>query len=611
MSVEAPPTRPNPLDALAGGSFALTTTAAAILLPLILTFVLTSLNAHWAKNVRRKGDPPPVPYAVPGVANTLQFAYDTEGFLRKTLRRFGSVPFRLKVGLENMYYIPHGEAVQAMFKHARDLSMKPIILVAMRDQFGMPPADIAVYERDGSGDSAKPLDGWEHMDPAHRVFYNQHRDLNAMLNGAALDGIVARFAANFTARLRNTNLVGSSGDDRRQWTELPDLYAFLRDTMFQAACRSLLGERIFELCPDFSREFWEFDRHIMTYLRRTPRWMAPRAYAARDRVHGSLRKWCEHARATVDYRDPSLAGVEYEPVWGARLMRARADMFDKAGFSLDGSVSMDLGFIWAANANVIPATLWALLNVLLSENLTDRVTAELAECFDDQRDAFDVQALCSKPLLNGVYLESLRYCVATTSARNPVADGFKLCGWDLPKDSLMMSIAWFGAHDPDFWNTGRVRPDGKAEHPLDAFWAERFLEYPDDPASGPVRKADKSVYYNAAASSPKRAERRPEDDRAAKPVSHGTALQGYFYPYGGGSRICPGRHLAKQEMLVAVASVMREFEIELLDPVSARQAGPDMKMFPAGAMGPDRKLPVRIRRRVINNQDHQVQLDKR
>ncbi|KAH6847079.1 cytochrome P450 [Chaetomium sp. MPI-CAGE-AT-0009] len=574
------------LEALFGGRAAFT--AAALLLPLILTYAFTSLSAHWSRHVRGSGDPPPVPYAVPGVANTFQFAYDTEGFLTKTLRRFGSVPFRLKVGLENMYYVPHGESVQAMFRHARELSMKPIILVAMRDQFGMAPADVAVFERDGSGDTAKPLDGWEHMDPARRVFYNQHRDLAAMLSGAPFDAMVARFAANYAARLRAPAV--AIGDE---WTELPDLYAFLRDEMFHAACQGLLGEHIFALCPDFSRELWEFDAHMLACLRRTPRWLAPRAYAARDRALASLQKWCEHARATRDYRDPALAGVEYEPVWGARLMRARAEMFDNAGFSLEGSVVMDLGFVWASNANVIPVTGWVLLNVLLSENLTERVTAELAECFDEGKDAFDVSALCSKPLLNGVYLESLRFSVATTSARNPVADDFKLRGWSMPKDALMLSISWFGAHDPNFWNQGRIGRDGKPEHPVHSYWAERFLEYPDDPASGPARKSDDVVY----SSPPKAAEKTVQDDKTAKPINHTAALQGYFYPYGGGSRICPGRHLAKQELLIAVAGMLKEFEIELLDPVSARQAKPNMRAFPVGAMGPDRKLPARIRRR--------------
>ncbi|KAL2130075.1 hypothetical protein VTI74DRAFT_6932 [Chaetomium olivicolor] len=562
--------------------------AVVVLLPVLLTYALTSVRAKWAKDVRSKGNPPPVPYAVPIVGNTFQFAYDTQGFMSRTLRRFGSIPFRLKVGLEHMYYIPYGEPVQAMFKGARELSMKPIIIVAMRDQFGMLPKDLAIFERDGSGDSAKPLEGWENTKPAHRVLFNQHRDLNAMLNGAHLEGLISRFTVYYTAQLRTTPLVGD------EWTELPDLFAFLRDHMFHAVCTALLGERFHELCPEFARDFWDFDSHVLAFLRRTPRWMASKKYAVRDRVLASMKKWHGYAREHVDYKDPSLADVEYEPVWGARLMRTRAEMFDNAGFSADGCASMDLGFVWAGSANVIPATVWVLLNSLLSQNLKDRVMAEMAECFDEAKDAFDLSVLCGKPLLNSVYLEALRHCVATTSARNPVVDNFKLLGWNMPRDSLMLSISWFGAHDPNFWNTGRILPNGKEEHPVSAYWAERFLEYPDDPASGPVRKSDKAIYQSSSA---KMRERTIQDDKIAKLVSHSAALQGHFYPYGGGSRICPGRHLAKQEMLIAVAVMMREFEIELVDPVAAAKAKPDATVFPTGAMVPDRKVPIRIRRR--------------
>jgi hypothetical protein len=61
------------------------TLAAVVLLPLILTYTATSLQATWIKNARGKGSPPPVPYAVPVVGNTFQFAYDTEGFIARTL----------------------------------------------------------------------------------------------------------------------------------------------------------------------------------------------------------------------------------------------------------------------------------------------------------------------------------------------------------------------------------------------------------------------------------------------------------------------------------------------------------------------------------------------
>jgi hypothetical protein len=61
------------------------TAAVAVLLPLILTYTLTSLKANSIKNGPGKGNPPPAPYAMPVLGNTFQFAYDTEGFLARTL----------------------------------------------------------------------------------------------------------------------------------------------------------------------------------------------------------------------------------------------------------------------------------------------------------------------------------------------------------------------------------------------------------------------------------------------------------------------------------------------------------------------------------------------
>ena len=61
------------------------TAAVAVLLPFILTYLYTSLSANLARNGDDKGAPPPVPYAVPLLGNTFQFAYDTEGFLARTL----------------------------------------------------------------------------------------------------------------------------------------------------------------------------------------------------------------------------------------------------------------------------------------------------------------------------------------------------------------------------------------------------------------------------------------------------------------------------------------------------------------------------------------------
>lgn len=91
MAADSAPSAPNALESLSFLAEALVgqrltfTAVVAVLLPLILTYALTTFNANWIRNVRRKGNPPPVPYALPVLGNTFQFAYDTEGFITKTL----------------------------------------------------------------------------------------------------------------------------------------------------------------------------------------------------------------------------------------------------------------------------------------------------------------------------------------------------------------------------------------------------------------------------------------------------------------------------------------------------------------------------------------------
>jgi hypothetical protein len=83
-----------PIELLLGGALTapnawdgrvIFTAAVAVLLPFMLTYILTSLKAKSIQNGRSKGNPPPAPYAVPVLANTFQFAYDTEGFIARTL----------------------------------------------------------------------------------------------------------------------------------------------------------------------------------------------------------------------------------------------------------------------------------------------------------------------------------------------------------------------------------------------------------------------------------------------------------------------------------------------------------------------------------------------
>ncbi|KAK3367522.1 cytochrome P450 [Podospora didyma] len=557
------------------------------LLLLLLMYHLMSLNADRAQSGGKT--PPQVPYFFPFVGNTIVFAFDGRTFLKGCLRRYGKMtPFRLWVGMETYYYIPQGEMVQAMVKKSRELTSKPLVLKVFRDQFLMPAKDLAVYERDHSGIHSRPHKGTEDMDPAQRIFFHQHRIQIDSLNGSSLSTLVSRFTANYTAKLQTTSTLSNDGT----WVELPDLFEFFKSEMFHATTTAVCGEHIFKVCPDFSSVFWDFDRNIMTYLRTVPRLFAPKAHAIRDQAIALVKKWQLWAATRFDVYAEDFTEPDYEPIWGSRYIRSRARLDKDLGISADGSAGAELGLIWGANANVIPGMIWALLQIHLSDNLTERVRAETMACWDVNKGKgwFDVHALASKPLLSSIFLEALRYSVAGTSARNPLTDDFEIDGWKMERNSVVMSISWLGHRDETFWNEGRILASGAPEHPVDSFWAERFLEYPDDPLSGPFRKAD-SVLRSAEPARDKTV----EDDKTAKIITEG--IQGHWYPFGGGSHICPGRHFAKYAVLAGLAITMKELEIELVNRDFARETRPDLREFPVGTLPPTRAVPVRVRQR--------------
>ena len=247
------------------------------------------------------------------------------------------------VGLERMYLVPPGELVVSLFKASRDLTAKVVTLRTLRYSFGCPDEDLTAYRADDSGIGAKPLPGFEGFDPSARLFHIQHRDLQTMLMGTPLNVMTERFIGLFIRRLEATDRV-KPGDE---WTTIPDLYDFLKTEMFRAALTALCGTAIFDVAPDVGAHFWAFDASIATLFKRIPRIFARKQYAARDTVLEDVRKWHAHARANFDWNDKEAVDAEWEPLYGARLMRARQVMWDGIGQSEDGRAANDLGMMWA------------------------------------------------------------------------------------------------------------------------------------------------------------------------------------------------------------------------------------------------------------------------
>lgn len=198
----------------------------------------------------------------------------------------------------------------------------------------------------------------------------------------------------------------------------------------------------------------------------------------------------------------------------------------------------------------------------------------------------DIPRLCALPLLTSIYMEELRLRAAATVTRQVATDDFAVEGWRLRRGASVVAMPWLGGQDGGFWEGSRGGRDVRA------FWAERFLEYPKDSATGAVGDhKDPGMGHKGG-----KGGRTVEDDRSAKVATAG--IQGHYFPYGGGVKICPGRFFAKQEIMTAVAVLFRVCEVDLVDVEGAEGIKGDMARFPLGTLPMDGRVPFRIRRRV-------------
>lgn len=182
-------------------------------------------------------------------------------------------------------------------------------------------------------------------------------------------------------------------------------------------------------------------------------------------------------------------------------------------------------------------------------------------------------------LLQSIYAETLRLYTEIYIMVSPSQADVPLGRWRLPKHSIGLLNSSLSHQDASFWNTKGGR------HPVDSFWADRFIIDPSDPSSGPINPAVRGPLGSKAA--------RQETSTNAKPYFSTDGLEASWFPYGGGYSICPGRHLAKNVIIHVCAVLTREFDVEFL----ADSLVLDKWRFGLGIAAPINALPFRMQRR--------------
>ena len=226
--------------------------------------------------------------------------------------------------------------------------------------------------------------------------------------------------------------------------------------------------------------------------------------------------------------------------------------------------------------------------MLLDRDLLSRVTHEAETCRIDPSEgiAFDPVRLCNQPLLQSSYAETLRKYVAVYIIRQPEYENAPILDYKVPKGKTMVINSAMAHMDRRNWQTG---PQG--EHPVDTFWAERFLTYdtnpPQRPSPTPLNDSPTSAVASPAGVS---------GVDHSEPKFSLNGYSGAWIPFGGGIHQCPGRHWVKLQMLLSFAVINAAFEIELLGKVGDGLSV-DMGKYGLGTLKPAQKVPFSIRRR--------------
>ncbi|KAL4916491.1 cytochrome P450 [Aspergillus aurantiobrunneus] len=534
---------------------------AAVVALLFSTRLLLTLQSIKALHLSQaQGRSPPVfPYWVPFVGHAVPFIQNPGAFIDGLQRRYHDKhPVSLVLGPVRGYFVSGCDAINTLLRSPRNLSPKPFIALAMENMFGTPASAMPMYRNDDSGIAPTPLPN-THVAAEHRIYYHQHKSAHRFLTGDALRRMTERFMRTLSAHIHADTAITATDAD---WVHLPDLYTFARTRVFTAAIHALFGPYLSLLTPGFEQDFWAYVDAVPALAMGLPRWATPRAYAARDRVFTAVKTWHRFARAHSDYRHNTPADPDWDPYWGSSWLKVRQQFGQETGcMDEDALAAEDVALLVAANANAIISATWVLLHIVSNRDLYHRLQPEFDRAMtrsdsDPSGPAqCDVTVLTSSPLLQSVYAEVLRLRVALLLNRTPTQGAAQLGPWKLERGRFIVMSTQHAARNEAAW--AAHTQDGK--HPVDEFWAERFL--------------DKDGQFSV-------------DGLGG----------GAWIPYGGGAFMCPGRHFAKQEMLGSVAVLLAHYELELevpdgwIPPVNRRFYG-------VGAMPPAETVPFRIRRR--------------
>ncbi|KAK9452862.1 cytochrome P450 [Dipodascopsis uninucleata] len=323
--------------------------------------------------------------------------------------------------------------------------------------------------------------------------------------------------------------------------QVDDLFLWARENLFIASALGIFGDKF--PVDKFYEPYKEFEATLSGFVQGYPRFMMRKAYESRDKLFEAL----EEFYADKEIYTSNCAG----------FINAIIDTFENYPDLCNAKCMSRYFFslIFASKSNSIPVAYWMLANIVNNPELRDEILEIIKTNYNPETDEFNWNELYREKLLNSCFKESARLnsnvTVSRTAIRNtnmritnPDGNGYK--------DMLIRK----GDHIMLYTNT--VQWDASVYPEPLTWYGKRFM---------------------------------PE---SIGTMNNNTKNYSSYVPWGGGSHLCPGRHLALNEAITQLVNVLWHFDIEPLAPIPKPYVAEKWGM---GAAQPATKFPVQFIRR--------------
>ncbi|MFO0695877.1 MAG: cytochrome P450 [Polyangiales bacterium] len=308
------------------------------------------------------------------------------------------------------------------------------------------------------------------------------------------------------------------------------LLSFVTRQVFAAGTDAVFGDGTFD--EGLYEAYQRIDRALPALYLGIPSVLLPRVSKAQKTALRTL---------SVLRPDPSPLVAERRALYAAHHV------------GVEESGRMDTSLLWAAQANTVATAFWVVFHVLRDERAREAVRGELEAVIADVGDGpFDRHALKRMVALDSTIDEVFR--VASSAfiprrASEPIVLPLVSGPLAVEKGETLNLYPRAMQMDPEIFDSP------------EEFRFDRFLTKDGSPA---------------------RFEKR------------GQKLAFPLLPFGAGPSMCPGRHFARNEMKLVVATLLAGYELELLD----RQVPAfDLNRIGFGTTPPARDVRVRLRKR--------------